>query len=301
MKTILYLIPFIICSLSWSQTPITNTFPENGNVGIGTITPAHKLEVAGRVRAQKGLFDGAYGRLLEIGRIAPNGRRNIFFWVAHESVPGQGMVMTDDDGTPRLGITFNQTASNVQFKDITGYDYFEINDGTLGTDKVYMHLPKPDSRIVIGYNGAYLPEHKLVVKDGSAMFENGIFTNGNVGIGMTTPDAKLAVNGKIHAKEVKVDLIGWPDYVFANDYKLPTLEEVKKHIKEKGHLINTPSAEDVAENGVQLGEMNAKLLEKIEELTLYILQQEEQLVELKKEMQQLKKEFLTYDKTKKKQ
>ncbi|MBD1261604.1 hypothetical protein HZY62_13450 [Maribacter polysiphoniae] len=119
---------------------------------------------------------------------------------------------------------------------------------------------------------------------------------GNVGIGTTSPDAKLAVSGEIHAKEVKVDLVGWPDYVFKKDYNLPTLEEVEKHITEKGHLINMPSAEKVAVNGIQLGEMNKLLLEKIEELTLYILEQDKQIKALKElDKRLLKIEQMTKD------
>ncbi|GMN06253.1 hypothetical protein MTsPCn5_16420 [Croceitalea sp. MTPC5] len=115
-------------------------------------------------------------------------------------------------------------------------------------------------------NGNYLQEPEFTIK-----------SNGDVGIGTRTPDSKLAVNGNIHAKEVKVDLVGWPDYVFKEDYDLPTLKKVEQHIKEKGHLINIPSAKEVEENGVQLGEMNKLLLEKIEELTLYILKQQKEI------------------------
>jgi len=101
--------------------------------------------------------------------------------------------------------------------------------------------------------------------------------NGNVGIGTTNPGVwKLAVNGKIRAKEIKVET-GWADYVFLQDYQLPTLEEVAKHIEEKGHLINIPSAQEVEANGIELGKMNKLLLEKIEELTLYTLEQERKL------------------------
>ena len=107
--------------------------------------------------------------------------------------------------------------------------------------------------------------------------------NGNVGIGTTIPDSKLAVNGTIHSKEVKVDMTGWSDFVFKKEYDLPTLEEVEKHIKEKGHLENIPSEEEVVENGINLGEMNAKLLQKIEELTLY-------MIEMKKENEEMKKQ-----------
>ena len=110
---------------------------------------------------------------------------------------------------------------------------------------------------------------------------------GNVGIGTTNPNGwKLAVNGNIRAKEIKVET-DWSDFVFENDYTLPTLQEVENHIKEKGHLKDIPSAKEVEKNGIFLGEMDSKLLQKIEELTLYTIQQEKKIKEQAEKIENL--------------
>ncbi len=99
--------------------------------------------------------------------------------------------------------------------------------------------------------------------------------NGNVGIGTTSPDELLTVNGTIHTSEVRVDLlVPAPDYVFAADYELKTLEETNQYILENHHLPGIPSAKEMEANGVELGDMNMKLLEKIEELTLHLISQQ---------------------------
>lgn len=85
------------------------------------------------------------------------------------------------------------------------------------------------------------------------------------------------VAGNIRAKEVKVELENWPDYVFEEDYALPSLSSVKAFITKNGHLPGIPAATEVHDQGVALGDISAKLLQKIEELTLYTLQQEEKL------------------------
>ena len=122
--------------------------------------------------------------------------------------------------------------------------------------------------------------------------DQGIFmtTDGKVSIGtIDSKGYKLAVAGNVIAESVKVKLNGtWPDFVFNKQYLLPTLKETEAHIKEKGHLPGIPSAADVKANGIDLGEMNAKLLQKIEELTLH-------LIEMKKENEQFKKKFLEQD------
>jgi len=115
-------------------------------------------------------------------------------------------------------------------------------------------------------------------------------TGGRVGIGTASPDSKLAVNGIVHSKEVKVDLDGWADFVFESDYKLPSLEVVESYIQQNKHLPEIPSETEVLTDGIKLGEMNAKLLQKIEELTLYMIDLNKQLKELKVENKELKTE-----------
>ena len=105
---------------------------------------------------------------------------------------------------------------------------------------------------------------------------------------MTNPSNKLDVKGTIHSQEVKVDMTGWSDFVFKKQYNLPTLEEVEKYINEKGHLENIPSEKEVLKNGINLGEMNAKLLQKIEEMTLYMIEMKKDINFLKEENKVLK-------------
>ncbi|MFL5786695.1 MAG: hypothetical protein ACJ748_01465 [Flavisolibacter sp.] len=110
---------------------------------------------------------------------------------------------------------------------------------------------------------------------------------GNVGIGTSNPGSfKLAVEGKIAARGIKVTVDpNFPDYVFDSAYQLKPLAHLEQYINKNKHLPGIPSAEEVKkEGGIELGDMNVKLLEKIEELTLYV-------IELKKENEQMKKEI----------
>ena len=107
-----------------------------------------------------------------------------------------------------------------------------------------------------------------------------ILSNGNVGIGCTSPTVKLAVNGKIQATEVEVKSAPCSDYVFEKDYKLMNLAELDAFIKTNKHLPEVSSAKEFAEKGYNMVEMDDLLLRKVEELTLYIIEQDKKIREL---------------------
>uniref|UniRef100_UPI004025B03F hypothetical protein n=2 Tax=Bacteroidales TaxID=171549 RepID=UPI004025B03F len=123
--------------------------------------------------------------------------------------------------------------------------------------------------------------------NGTIRADSLLITSGNVGIGTENPQNKLDVNGTIRAKEILVES-NWADFVFEQNYKLPTLREVEEHIKEKGRLPNVPSEQEVKTNGINVGETNALLLQKIEELTLYVIQQQKAMEQQQKEIEELK-------------
>lgn len=157
-------------------------------------------------------------------------------------------ISQDADGTAYGRNWTNVYAGAREFK-ISGFSHLPGNDGS--TKKDIIHFD--------GYN-------LLLLKD------NG----GNIGIGTTKPDFKLTVNGKVKCEEVQVVVDVPADYVFDVNYMLMPLSEVQKFILENRHLPNVPSAQEIKQKGWQVGEMNNKLLEKVEELTLYLLQLKEE-------------------------
>lgn len=136
-------------------------------------------------------------------------------------------------------------------------------------------------------------------KSGSQTYGNLRVLNGNLllgstsklGIGTNNPSERLEVNGTIRAKEVKLEATNWPDYVFSESYHLRSLEETDVYIQTHGHLPGLKSAAEYQKDGVNMMELNQKLLEKIEELTLYIIQQHQNTNIQKTEMENMKSEI----------
>nr|WP_315425086.1 hypothetical protein [uncultured Pedobacter sp.] len=118
---------------------------------------------------------------------------------------------------------------------------------------------------------------------------------GNIGFGTLNPTEKLSVNGKIRAKEIKVDAANWPDYVFEDGYKVETLKELESYIRANKHLPGMPSAKDVEGNGLELGEMVKLQQKKIEELTLHLIEKEKQLQNQENKVNQLTSKLTQQD------
>jgi hypothetical protein len=230
-------------------------FYPNGNMaipnslGIGTTTPQAKLDVVGA-----GKFAVSSGANLVLQK--PSGAAMSFTDGTNEN----GLIQAGASGINHLQF-YTNTASNTGIIERVRI----TNLGNVGI-------------------GTTTPQAKLDVK-------GNIWTDGIVNIGTTAPPAgyKLAIEGNAIAEKVVVKLkTAWPDYVFKPDYTLPSLSTVEQHIKEKGHLPNIPSEKEVQEIGIDLGSMDAKLLQKIEELTLYLIKQEKQLTAQQKEIDALK-------------
>ncbi|MEC7264909.1 MAG: hypothetical protein VXW38_14315 [Bacteroidota bacterium] len=246
------------------------------------------------INAQQGtinFYDTASAGINSIGphdsnkSVRINGEKNVDVVIDEGSQYTDGAFNVFNDGpssTPLFQVTrdgyigIGRAASNNRLDvngNISATEYITVNKN--GSYRVGMN--GQGDGYIVGRNDQV--ENKFYIHSNGNTWFNG----GNVGIGTTSPDSKLAVKGKIHAEEVKVDLsVPGPDYVFKEGYDLKSLGEVQNYIKEHGHLPNIPSANEMEENGIQLGEMNMKLLEKIEELTLYVL-------ELKNEIEILKK------------
>ncbi|WP_440068192.1 hypothetical protein [Tenacibaculum discolor] len=276
-----------------------------GNVGVGTTAPNAKLDVRGDIAIKYGsLFkvhtdwngDGN-DKILKTGWSSERGNFVDLFVPGHKASTDSKIALLQNGnigiGTtqPKEKLEINGSLSFSKLYDKGGnfeqagtkiYQTFSDDSGSAEANIQFFRNKssrgggtRSSSEIRFSTtNSTYYADsqqHKLSEK----MIIKG---DGKVGIGTTNPDMKLTVNGNIHAKEVKIDLnVPAPDYVFKSDYKLRSLEEVESFIKENSHLPEIPSAKEFAKNGVMQAAMDMNLLKKIEELTLYTIEQEKKI------------------------
>ena len=308
MKTLAFtsiLAAFALASEPTLSTAQTNTFPSSGNVGIGTTAPAMPLEVAGVIRTSGtnptfsiygsgqaqvqwtncgDPFDQQITELIGqgsalTGRFVNSAYTSASNWLYVTRNTGSYTVRSVNFpngnvgiGTTNPGVTLdvigniavegweNQFFARDSF---TPSGYRHVIGGAHGWD--------PNMLYINGFK-----DFTSGVEVGGSGNSSNLYVNGNVGIGTTNPTYPLTVNGTIEAKEVIVQT-GWSDYVFSPTYRLAPLSEVEQQIKAEKHLPGLPSAQQVAAHGISLGDMQAKLLAKIEELTLHLISQEKQL------------------------
>jgi hypothetical protein len=245
-----------------------------GNTGIGTTAPVYKLDVTGDINYT--------GKLLKNGvEVIGGGSGSIWTKDASNNISyTDGIVQintfplavgTDAPSEhPYRFVTFYDNTMNASTK----YVNFGKNNSMYNCGEIsFTHISDnaENNRVSIGLYGS------------SSRLE--VLGNGCVGIGTATPyaGAKLTVKGKIVASEILIkDISEIPDYVFKTDYKLMPLHEVEKFVNINRHLPEVPSEKEFKENGMNMAEMNAMLLKKVEELTLY-------MIEMKKEIEILKK------------
>jgi len=282
---------------------------KNGQLGLGTSSPLSRLNIVG---GDESITLGNYNSPNIAKGIYFPGFRDVlpnYFGASIESIPdwiccGGFPATTGYPGIRNMGLHFNVhgdvgiadsklTAMAINSNGNVGIGVttpaYKLNisqDISMNNDIDMAQFGvsgsnDPAKRLIIGYdmNGAGFGfikagwfQHQWT---NLALQPNG----GNVGIGITNPAEKLAVNGNIRSKEVKVEAANWPDYVFEENYNIGKLEELESYIKTNKHLPEIPTAKEVEVNGVALGEMNKLLLKKVEELTLHLIEQQKQLNE----------------------
>lgn len=274
----------------------------NGNIGIGTTTPTATLElVRGNGSGGTAVFRGTErythinysteedtyirggkfnsniylndnGGNVGIGTISPNALLSFGALIPGSNVINRRLQL-NSNWVPTNGI---QQLTALSFVATSGINQNPFLD-TDGETYKNWHLASVSD---VGYYGS--PRFSFIHR-GSEYFT--VKDDGNIGIGTTTPDSKLTVAGKIHAREVKVALeAGGADFVFEKDYNLKPLTEVAEYISINKHLPEIASADEMKKNGLELGLMNIKLLQKIEELTLHLIEMNKRVQELEKQL-----------------
>jgi len=310
-----------IWQAEWSQSlSLQYVITHDVKVGIGLSSPAYKLDVNGDIHTSSNARIDLDAIIGNDANITNDANINHDAYVGNDANIDNDLTVSHNAGvnnnlTVRGNIfmphTTDNTMRNINAGSTTGviglHSYSSNTDGTAIEMFAASHSTKPGiieftsngaAGSTIGFNFLTYGTDASVESCESSpctVSRLRIYKNGKVAIGsedmpLTTPgdhDYKLYVEKGILTERVKVALTStgeWSDFVFANDYKLKPLTEVKSYIDHNKHLPDVPSAEEVVKNGVDLAKMDAKLLQKIEELTLYVIEQQKEIESLKKEL-----------------
>jgi hypothetical protein len=250
----------------------------SSNIGLGIDVPMAKLHVLGELLLE------ANAPMIYTGKLSTD--ENKYLHIAN---------------SPLLATPSGLKASGILVADANNYADPAKNNlvvkGVVGIGNTLTSNPNGYSLLVNGKVNAssFYINDQIVVSSQWTTSNANVYFNGGVGIGTTLSDNpnnyKLAVNGKIGAKDVRVETNSttWPDYVFESGYTLPTLRQLEIYINENKHLPDVPSAQQIEKEGHELGEMDAILMKKIEELTLYMIDLEKENEELKKRLESVEK------------
>jgi hypothetical protein len=275
----------------WENTS-NNIYYPVGNVGIGTTTPDTRMVIktsgAGDVLKILSNTDNTLAKFRHTGN--NSGALYLYDGANNNTVflYGDGNSFINS-GSFGIG-TASPSNAKLQIEGTGTYDAM-LRLNNLGTNGASFFLGSTNSAWGGGVN-----ENLFVMGHGapaSANIDLCVNNLGNFGIGTTTLASgyRLSVDGKVACEEVLVELSGsWPDYVFKEGYQLTSLEKLEKEIRKFKHLPGLPSAKEVEENGLKVGDMQKMLVEKLEELTLYTIEQDKMIRKLKRELGDLKLE-----------
>ncbi|TRX51635.1 hypothetical protein FNH22_24040 [Fulvivirga sp. M361] len=276
--------------LDFFHTTSKMTLMPDGYLGIGTNDPIDQLHIKSALNTSLRLEGGG------------NGYANIRLRSGTDPTPSGWEVWTDPvnnhldffHGGSKMTLLTN---GRLGVGTSSPSAFFEVNKASNDFWTAFIKNGGGNSKGLLisnGYGGnpANNEPTILQLEDNDGAVRMKVQSNGKVGIGTASPDSRLTVKGDIHAEEVKVDLsVPGPDYVFEEDYDLPTLKSVQNYIRENKHLPEVPSAQEMEKNGIDLGEMNMLLLKKVEELTLYILDINRKVQTIESENRELKQEI----------
>ncbi len=248
--------------LNTSSTDNVFMVKGGGNVGIGTTDPGAKLDVNGSANFSGNIGMG-FGNVSS-ARYSINSYTNLFLGGGIKyNLNGNYTAIGDGGSNYWSAIKMDSRGGNTG--DITFYSKESAGGASYDITEAGMD----------GYEVARFHKGSLLIGASAA----------------STSNYKLVVQGTIGATKIKVTQTGWSDYVFAPTYKLPTLTEVEAYINKYKHLPDVPSAEEVAKDGLDVGTNQSVLLKKIEELTLYVIEQSKELKVQKEEMKAQKEEI----------